>query len=344
MSRTAFAALLQKYQSGKVTPAEQRVVEQWYALLDEEPRELSTQQWIELENRLWRKLRHESTGEDDTAVPVGIVLGRTINTWMAIAASIILFLGFAYYFTQNINRTDRIAEGGEDVLKLVENSGTTVMVVALEDSSKVFLNPGAELRFPAHFTSLKREVYLDGEAFFEVSENPNQPFFVNAGQITTKVLGTSFRVKAPRSGSEVEVSVKTGIVSVYERQKEAPVQSSKNGSGVILNPNHQVTFLKRDKLFLTKLVEHPVALPVKEQKAQHSFNYNDTALLKILSELEETYSIDLEVERKALGDCPLTANLSKKGLYQQLDLICAVIQGTYEVKGTTILISGQGCE
>ncbi len=344
MSRNSFAALLQKYQSGNVTPAEQRVVEQWYALLGEEPRELSAQEWIELENRLWRKLRHEAIGEDDNAVVVGTIFGRTRNTWIAIAASIILFLGFGYYFTKNAGRMDRVAEDQEQVLKRIENQGTTVMSVVLEDSSKVFLNPGAELRVPANFTSLKREVYLNGEAFFEVSENPNRPFFVNAGQITTKVLGTSFRVKAPLSGSEVEVSVTTGKVSVYEKEKEAPILSSKNGSGVILSANHQVTFLKRDKLFLTKLVENPIALPVKDKKVHYSFNYNDTALQKVLSELEETYSIDLEVDRKTLGDCPLTANLSRKGLYQQLDLICAVIQGTYEVKGTTILISGQGCE
>ena len=129
------------------------------------------------------------------------------------------------------------------------------MVVALEDSSKVFLDPGAELRFAEHFTSHKREVYLNGEAFFEVTENPNRPFFVNAGQITTKVLGTSFRVKAPRSGSEVEVSVKTGKVSVYESEKEAPIQSSKNGSGVILSPNHQVTFFRKDKLFCAVILQ-----------------------------------------------------------------------------------------
>ncbi|WP_149240337.1 FecR family protein [Dyadobacter sp. 32] len=344
MSRSAFAALLQKYQSGDVTPAEQHVVEQWYTLLGEEPRELTAYEWTELESRLWRKLNPESRGDEDTPVPLRLVLGRTMNTWIAIAASVILLLGFGFYFAKSIIGTEQIARSEENVLKLIENEGTKVMLVALEDSSKVFLNPGAELRFPEHFNRAKREVFLNGEAFFEVKENPNQPFFVNAGQITTKVLGTSFRVKAPHSGSEVEVSVKTGKVSVYESEKEAPVQSSKNGSGVILSPNHQVTFLKRDKLFLTKLVEEPVALTAKDQKVQHSFNYNDTALSKVLAELEETYSIDLEVERKTLGDCPLTANLSKKGLYQQLDLICAVIQGTYEVKGTTILISGQGCE
>lgn len=344
MSRTSFAALLQKYQSGDVTPAEQLVVEQWYALLGEEPRALSTQEWTDLENRLWRKLKNESMGEDDAADPVAIVFWRRTSTWFTAAASIVMILGFSYYFTLDTDRVEVASDSSEKVLKLIENPGTTVMVVALEDSSKVFLNPGAELRFPEHFTSAKREVSLNGEAFFEVSENSNRPFFVNAGQITTKVLGTSFRVKAPPSGSEVEVAVKTGKVSVYERDKEAPVQSSKNGSGVILSPNHQVTFLKRDKLFLTKLVENPVALPVKDKKEQPSFNYNDTELLKVLSDLEAAYSIDIEVERKSLGDCPLTANLSKKGLYQQLDLICAVIQGTYEVKGTTILISGQGCE
>jgi transmembrane sensor len=342
MSRISFAALLLKYQTGNATPAEQQVVEQWYALLGEEPRALSPQEWINLESRLWRKIGQDS--ELEMPLPVQNSFARKLYTWLAIAASVMLVLGTGYYFTQNVNSTGEITGVSELQLKLIENTEGKVMAVALEDGSKVFLNPGAELRFPEHFSPHKREVSLNGEAFFEVSENSNSPFFVNAGQITTKVLGTSFRVKAPRSGEKVEVSVRTGKVSVYESAKEESSQSSKNGSGVILNPNHQVTFLKRDKLFLTKLVENPVALPKRDQQVQYSFDYNDVPLSKVLSEIEDTYSIDLEVERKSLGDCPLTANISKKGLYQQLDLICAVIQGTYEVKATTILISGKGCE
>jgi transmembrane sensor len=344
MDRISFAALLLKYQSGNVTPAEQDVVEQWYALLGEEPRELSTQEWISLENRLWRKIAQEPAAIEGLKVPARTVLGRKWYTWIAIAASVVLVMGFGYFFTRTVNDTAEVTGEEEHLLKRIENRGAKVMVVALEDSSKVFLSPGAELSFPEHFTSFKREVSLNGEAFFEINENPNRPFFVDAGQITTRVLGTSFRVKAPRSGEEVEVSVRTGKVSVYESSKEGRVQSSKNGSGVILNPNHQVTFLKRNKLFLTKLVDNPVALPARNRKIQYAFDYNDTPLSTVLSELEETYNIDLEVDRKSLGDCPLTANISRKGLYQQLDLICAVIQGTYEVKGTTILISGQGCE
>lgn len=263
---------------------------------------------------------------------------------VGIAASIAILVAAGLFLSKNDIENDVTVFIDAKGTEIVSNDGSAIMPVVLEDSSKVWLSPGGKLRYPKHFTEKKREVFLTGEAFFEVTENPNRPFLVNAGQITTKVLGTSFRIKAPQNGTEVEVSVKTGKVSVYEKGKEEIAHSSKNGNGVILNANHQVTFLAKNKLFVTRLVDEPAALPNVNLPEAEPFNFNDTPLYKVITQLEKAYNIDMEVERKALGDCPLTANLSNKGLYAQLDIICAAIEGTYEVKGTTILINGKGCE
>lgn len=343
MNRSSFALLLKKYQSGAVSLEEREVVEQWYALLEEEPRELSAKEWGRLENRLWKRLKEAAFGEEDESTRMVPLWRRTVFK-ASVAASIAVLLVAGFFYNSNeVLLGPVIKSEGED-MKIVVNHGASVMSVLLEDSSKVLLSQEGELRYPKHFLAQKREVFLTGEAFFEVTENANRPFFVNAGQIITKVLGTSFRIKAPENGSNIEVSVKTGKVSVYEKNNEETIHSSKNGNGVILNPNHQVTFIAKSKLFVTRLVDEPVALPEENPVKAGLFNFNDTPLSKVIMQLEQTYRIDLEVERKALGDCPITANLSQKGLYAQLDLLCAAIQGTYEVKGTTILISGKGCE
>lgn len=345
MSRIYFAHLLKKYLSGNATDSERQTVEQWYGLLEEEPRPLGKEQWDELEHRLWLKISREEGAGQEARLPVQRALWsrRTMN--MAVAASIALLILAGFWIYNRSFEIDKFAQYKRmEGMRVVVNRGTTEMPVMMEDGSRAMLNPGAELCLPGHFEAGKREVFLKGEAFFEVSENTDRPFLVHTGQITTKVLGTSFRVKAPENSLEVEVAVNTGKVAVFEEGKSDLFQSSKSGNGVILNPNHQVTFVKKSKLFVTSLVDNPVALPATTQTNLPSFQYTDTPLSDVLKELERVYRIEMEVEKNSLIACPLTANLSNKGLYAQLDLICAAIQGTYDVKGTTILISGKGCD
>ena len=85
--------------------------------------------------------------------------------------------------------------------------------MTLQDGSTVILEPGGEFRYNEKFLN-PREVYLSGDAFFEVTKDASRPFLVYANEITTKVLGTSFRIKANQGEKEIVVAVKTGKVSV----------------------------------------------------------------------------------------------------------------------------------
>ena len=99
-----------------------------------------------------------------------------------------------------------------------------------------------------------------------------------------------------------------------------------------------------NKVFVTKIVDNPEVIISKTSSSKLLLKFEDKQIHEVLTILEQTYNIDLEVDKQSLGDCPITVNLTGKSLYPQLDLICAVIQGSYEVKGTTILISGKGCD
>lgn len=346
MSRPTFAALLHKYQSGHASPDERQVVEQWYALLDEQPRPLNAQGWQDLEDRLWIKLERQAFNRP-AEVTKRIPFWRRSWGQVGIAASVALLLTLGYALTRPGTRLpDPLAVARQQTkgLKRIVNTRPTVQVVRLEDGSQVWLNPESELKFANPFAPEQREVWLTGEAFFAISENAKRPFLVHAGLITTKVLGTSFRVRSMARNADVEVAVRTGKVAVYEQAKAGKAQSTKNGNGVILSPNHRVMFSAESRLFVTSLVENPVVLKLPEASQNASFVFDDTPLQDVLMQLENAYSIDIEVERRSLNDCPLTANLGRKSLYAQLDLICAAIEGAYEVKGTTILISGKGCE
>ena len=88
----------------------------------------------------------------------------------------------------------------------------------LADGSVVTLAPQSQLRYPAQFGTASREVYLEGEAFFEVSKDPHRPFRVHSGAWVTQVLGTKFNVSAVPGASQLAVSLLEGKVQVTDKQ------------------------------------------------------------------------------------------------------------------------------
>ena len=125
---------------------------------------------------------------------------NVIPMWSyAVAASLLLFFGlYQFYFFTNEVQTD---------------FGFTKTIV-LKDNSHVTLNSKSKISYPNLF-QYNRNIRLEGEAFFEVAKNPDQPFFVYANGLVTKVLGTSFIISAFETEKDVKVVVKTGKVSVF---------------------------------------------------------------------------------------------------------------------------------
>ena len=86
--------------------------------------------------------------------------------------------------------------------------------LVLADGTKVWLNADSKLRFPVSFTAERREVYLEGEAYFEVAKDSAREFWVHAGAMDVKVLGTSFNVKAYERLETVATTLVEGSVEV----------------------------------------------------------------------------------------------------------------------------------
>lgn len=339
MNRQSFAILLNKYLNGECSDEEQQIVEQWYDLLEEVP----DSKWNikELEEKLWQKIKGHSF-EEETEV-VSLNLWQNNRFKIGIAASILLMLGvFAWLYTQKevFSATTSTQQSITKGMLEIQNLSNQAKKVTLEDASQVTLQPKSKLSYPEHFNADKREVYLTGEAFFEVEKNPQKPFFVYAGKVTTKVLGTSFYVKNLDGKKKIEIEVVSGRVSVYEKEENNNVQSN----GVILLPNHKATFFAESNLFVTNIVANPIIQTTKIQDTKVFFEFDDTPMNEVLKKLREAYGLEIIVENEIMNNCILTADITKQPLYTKLEIICAAVGATYEVKGTTILINGKGCE
>src|SRR5690606_22071977 len=141
--------------------------------------------------------------------------------WVGIAASIVLVVCVAFVLGQHkstppehVVRTfskDETVAVQTDSTELRINPRGQKSVMLLEDGTKVWLNADSKLTYSRNFAQGDlREVFLDGEAFFEVVSNPQKPFVVHTSALNIKVLGTSFNVKSYSDDSRIETTLVEG--------------------------------------------------------------------------------------------------------------------------------------
>lgn len=347
MNRSTLHDLLTRYTANLCTNEELQFVESWYELIGEpfEPA-LSEVELQELEVKIWNKLRHGNAFESKKESDVRPLWQRLRVALTAIAAAMAIAWGVYWYqHKQWEASSSNLLVSKQDQTKWQQhyNKTDTVKEIILPDGSKVELAPRAQLAVYINFNQQNRNVRLLGDATFDVKRNAAMPFVVYSGDIITKVLGTRFRIRSTEPHKKIEVLVQSGKVTVYRQyNKEASTNTESNG--VILSPNQKVTYFPDNHQFAASLTENPQPVDiVTSGNSTISLMFEETPLGEILGKLEEIYGIEIELDREVLANCPFTGNLTQKKLYTKLDLLCGAINGTYEIMGTKILITGKGC-
>ena len=263
--------------------------------------------------------------------------------WQA-AASLTLLLGLSvslWWYAQKPGATSPVstverAETG--LLEDVNRTGNTIKI-HLSDGSVVSLAKDSHLRYPRQFDLNQRVVYLVGEAFFEVKKNPKQPFLVFANETVTKVLGTSFRIKAIENAANVTVAVRTGRVSVFIKKDFELNPSNPQRTGLVLTPNQQAIFSKDQAQLNKTLVEQPVILNNSSQAP--TFEFDNTSLSEVFAVLEKAYGVDIVYDADLLANRTLTVSLEDESLYDKLNVICKTIGISYQIVDAQILIESK---
>ncbi|GAB3985505.1 FecR family protein [Spirosoma daeguense] len=343
MHQKQYEELLAKFLRGECSDEERVLLDQWYASLDTESQSVSEQEKALLLARNWDALRSRTVAQ----TPAQPVRFWWRPVWAA-AAVVVLASGLAWYFLSQpaaLNRIPNQMASGVRSLTLTKRVNTSEQPerITLSDGSVVTLQPGSQIQYPQPFSGAKREVTLVGEAFFDVQKNPQKPFFVYANDLVTKVLGTSFRVKAYPNDRDVTVAVRTGRVSVYSPKLATQTKASADPEtiGVVLAPNQQVTFQGLEQRLVKTLVEKPVMLIPKAE--QTSFTFQNAPVSSILTAIEKTYGIDVVYDEDILANCFITTALDQEDLYGKLTIICKLMGATYKVIDAQIVITGPGC-
>ena len=171
--------------------------------------------------------------------------------------------------------------------------------ITLADGSLVWLNAGSRLIYPSAFVDKKREVLLVGEAFFEVTKNEKQPFFVKTADVEIKVLGTQFNVSAYPE----DYSVQTALA-------EGSVELSCSNAGLLdkkvkLAPGELAYFNKKSK----ETVIYNVDVEYYTLWTQGLFSFSNTDLNRIIRKLERFYNIRFQFDDPLKGSIQITGKL-----------------------------------
>jgi transmembrane sensor len=265
------------------------------------------------------------------------------KNWLRIAASVALILGLGWWFLGNdaINNLmiNDITKSNQKTIHI--NNGTQSMIFKLLDGSKITLEPNSELRYSNEFGKQKREVFLTGEAFFEVTKDAQKPFLIYTEKLVTKVVGTSFSIKAYKKDNSISVSVRTGKVTVYNQETKS-INGKTISTEIVLIPNQKAVFEKNQELLIKTLVEKPVQL--KDFASDTNMNFEGAKVAEVFYILEKMYGVKISFDKDVFNKCSITADIRNENLYQKLDLICEITQSKYEIVDGEILVNGKGCQ
>ncbi len=190
--------------------------------------------------------------------------------------------------------------------------------ITLSDGSKVWLNSGSTLVFPSKFETKKREVYLEGEAIFEVAHNSDQPFFVQSKSHTIEVLGTVFNVSNYKNDETIFTVLKSGSVQI--NYKTGTVFKSEKSRKIV--PGQMAIFTKADGDIQTASVEVARYFSWRDG----IFIFSNDSLESIMKKISRYYNVEIEIQNEEL------ANETFSGYLDVKDDISKVMQTIKDVE------------
>ncbi|WP_164108394.1 MULTISPECIES: FecR family protein [Sphingobacterium] len=307
--------IIQKYLLGKADKKQIDHVEHYYDDLQSDldiTKEKSTRQLEEMESRIWINIHAQQKVKT-----LRRSRHRYIRWAAAVLLPLLLVGG---YYLKSINRTEvDLAEVGpgkfganlitetgqvysltslEDLAKLEdegiyrEEDGKEVGMheivtpkggyyqLVLSDGTSVWLNAATAIRFPARFASGKREVFLSGEAYFDVSHDKSAPFIVHTDQQSTRVLGTKFNITSYK-GQQAD------IVTLIEGSVEA---TSNYNDKILMTPGHQAYIGKQIRYTTVENAEDVAAWRKGE------FFFDNTPIGEVMTRIGLWYNIEVNLD------------------------------------------------
>jgi transmembrane sensor len=313
--------IIRKYLNNSCSAEEREAVDAWYQSFDQEPdplRLMNTGEQDSLQRSLYNRFKNSLAASNTSANrnPLsGIRFSALFFTVASVAALILFFLKFDL----TNEPSAPLLSTPNDTQITYRNAGNSIYKNVLPDHSAVWLSPNSTITYPRMFSGQYRNVSLTGEAFFEVTKDKNHPFIIKSNTITTKVWGTSFRVRA-FINLPAEVSVVSGKVSVNPKSVKEEV---------MLLPNQKVTLSKNNHLI------KDVSAAIKDEMRiwkKVSLSFNDVQLSQVFAALNKNFNIKIYSNDSKLNGLEFTGDFTDQSLPAILDMIKESVNATYAIQ------------
>lgn len=257
--------------------------------------------------------------------------------WWGAAAAVLAGIALVSIYLKKDNKTPVAATlkshmENEQLTRV--NTSNASQVAWLTDGSTVVLNAGASIRHDAFLLQNKREVFLKGEAFFDIAKDAARPFIVYTPEVGIKVLGTSFRV-SEENGS-LTITVKTGKIAVYNL-------ADKKQRSYVVTPNHKIRFNTLTAAFVADSLDNNELAQLQPAVQPKPFVFDNTAVTDIFQAMETAYSIKINASEEVFGKCMITTTITNESFENKLKIICAAINASYKISGGEVYITGKPC-
>ena len=237
-----------------------------------------------------------------------------------VAAILIIIIFSAYYLLVPINTTE---------LHDVTVDFGQQQNIRLSDGSQLVLDAGSQFRYPEHFSENKREVYLNGEAYFTIVPVVNSPFVIRANQALITVIGTTFNVRAWEKNNRIIVAVESGCVNLKSRLHDGP------GSEVMIGENHVGKLTGEENPSVPEFADISAYISWKER----SMYFQSVPLQEVLEQLHRWYELDFELPGEDSGGAIVTVLIENRPIKEIVDLIALINNFNYIEQDGKIIFS-----
>lgn len=332
--------LIAKYLSGNCTDIEEDKIKLWLSSNIEnleyfnsfkavwEAGGQNSTEWNE--NEAWTKMEERRRiygGEYSSALGIKYFLKRdemkahaakSSYHYAVRIAAVILIILTAILVYSSLNTTPQVTLN-ESYAKRGE-----IKKVTLSDGSIVTLNSTSRLRYSSVFNGT-REVFLEGEAFFDVAHDSKRPFIVHLNNAEVKVLGTRFNVKGWDGESKYQVVVETGKVSFSTNDN--------NGRSEVVLTKNQMSVMETGAA-----PSSPISVDARIQTAWISGQllFNKTTLREVISLLEKKYDVSITVADKSNMSLLLTASFKGESIETIIETIGRALDLNYTIKDNKV--------
>lgn len=326
MDKPYFIGLLHKYLHGTSTKEEEQFIISYYDLFGNEPEVLELLS-VEKKESLKKDMQSAiwNTIAQDEQPPVKIRSITRRRSVVAAAAVLLVISAGALLFV----RTRPIHKQSEPAINTAVVEQKENHLVVLPDGSTVILSFGSKLDYPSSFEGqAKREVYLTGQAYFDIRHNAAKSFIVHTGKISTTVLGTAFNIKAYPGDLDITITVKKGAVRVSDQHKTLG----------IIRPDQQIIYNRQKANSVQQEVADNNYLDWKQQ----DLLFDNLTVEEAARLLEERFKVKISISSPSIRARRFTTIFPRnETLEEALKSICEFNEAVfnYDKEKAAVMIS-----